>query len=121
LGRRLTDCDFRSYSYVSGLRTAAAAVTIAVLPLSEGTGVRMLRNIFRRNRLPVAGFVVVHVVGRSEGSSNATSSGEPSEAPSSRTSSFSSALIRGCNPAIFRKATQPPCPLMPSVTAIFPP
>jgi len=67
VGCRLTDCDFLSYSYVSGVRSAAAAIAIALLPLSEARGVRLLQNIFRRNRLSVAGFVVVHVAGRSEG------------------------------------------------------
>jgi len=69
LGRRLTDCDFLTYSYLSGFRTAAAAILIALLPLSEESGVRLLRGVFRRNHLPVAGFAVAHVVGRSEGRS----------------------------------------------------
>jgi hypothetical protein len=69
VGRRLTDCNFLPYSYLSGFRNAIAAVLIAVLPLSEKSGIRLLRSIFRRNRLPVAGFVVVHVTGRSEGRS----------------------------------------------------
>jgi len=67
VGRRFTDCNFLTYSYVSDFRNAAAAILIALLPLSENSGVKLLRNIFRRNRLPVAGFVVVHVLGRSEG------------------------------------------------------
>lgn len=69
VGRGLTDCDFRTYSYLSGFRNAIAAIVIAVVPISEKSGVRLLRNIFRRNRLPVAGFVVVHVTGRSQGRS----------------------------------------------------
>jgi saccharopine dehydrogenase (NAD+, L-lysine forming) len=69
VGRRLTDCNFLTYSYLSGFRNAGAAILIALLPLSEKSGVKLLRNIFRRNRLPVAGFVVVHVFGRSEGRS----------------------------------------------------
>ena len=67
VGRQLTGCDFLPYSYLSGFRNAMAAIMIAVLPFSEDTGVRMLQDIFRRNQLPVAGFVIVHVVGRSEG------------------------------------------------------
>lgn len=66
-GRRLTDCNFLSYSYLSGFRNAIAAIMIAMLPLSEDSAVRLLRGMFRRNRLPVAGFVVVHVVGRAAG------------------------------------------------------
>jgi len=71
VGRRLTDCNFLTYSYLSGFRNGVAAIMIALLPLSEESGVRLLRNIFRRNRLPVGGFVVVHVVGRSESRSAA--------------------------------------------------
>src|SRR5208282_4530642 len=67
IGHRLTDCNFISYSYLAGLQNAMAAILIAVLPLSDQFSVRLLRNIFRRNRLPVAGFVVVRVFGSSEG------------------------------------------------------
>ena len=67
VGRRLAECEFRSYAYLAGLRNAVAAVAIALMPLPEKSGVRLLRGMFRRNRLPVAGFVVAHVVGRSEG------------------------------------------------------
>jgi hypothetical protein len=68
VGRTLTDCEFRSYAYLSGLRNAVAAVAIALLPLPEKSGVRLLLGMFRRNRLPpVAGFVAAHVAGRSEG------------------------------------------------------
>src|SRR5258708_28218370 len=61
------DCDVSIYSYLSGFRTAAAAILIAMLPLPEGLGVRLLRSIFRRNRLPVDGFAVAQVLGRSQG------------------------------------------------------
>ena len=71
VGRRLTDCNFFPYTYLSGFRNAVAAVMLAVLPLSEEPGVRMLRGVFRRNRLPVAGFVVVHAIGRSQGRNTA--------------------------------------------------
>lgn len=40
---------------------------IALLPLSEDSCVRLLRHMFRRNRLDVAGFVEVRVAGRSQG------------------------------------------------------
>lgn len=66
VGRGLTDCEFRTYAYLSGFRNAVAAIMIAVLPLSDEAGIRLLRGIFRRNRLPVAGFVVVRVVGRAQ-------------------------------------------------------
>jgi hypothetical protein len=32
-GRRLTDCDFRTYSYLAGFRNAVAAMLISALPL----------------------------------------------------------------------------------------
>ncbi len=67
VGRRIADCDVLAYSYLAGFRNAVAATMIALLPLPERLGVRLLRDIFRRNRLPVGGFVVVHVLGRSEG------------------------------------------------------
>lgn len=67
IGRQIVDCDVFIYSYVSGFRTIAAAILIAALPLPEGLGVRLLRNVFRRNRLPVAGFAVAQVLGRSQG------------------------------------------------------
>lgn len=65
LGRRLDDCDVFPYSYLSGFRTAVVGTLIALFPLPQSTAVRMLRKVFRRNRLPVDGFVVAHVVGRS--------------------------------------------------------
>jgi hypothetical protein len=67
VGRRLTDCDFLAYAYLSGFRNALAFLMIALLPLSESSCIRLLRNMFRRNRLPVAGFVEAHVTGHSEG------------------------------------------------------
>lgn len=75
VGRQLVDCDFLTYSYLSGFQNAVAAIAIAVLPLSEQSGVRLLNNMFRRNRLPVAGFVVVDVVGRCEGRTAALRTG----------------------------------------------
>ena len=67
VGRRLTDCDVRIYSYLAGFQNAVAATLIALLPLPEALGVRLLRDIFRRNHLPIRGFIVVHVVGLSQG------------------------------------------------------
>jgi saccharopine dehydrogenase (NAD+, L-lysine forming) len=67
IGRQLVDCDVFTYSYVSGFRTAAAAILIALLPLPDALGVRLVRNMFRRNRLPVDGFAVARVLGRSQG------------------------------------------------------
>ncbi len=64
VGRRFTACDFRSYSYVASFRNALNAMMIALLPLSEESAVRRLRNIFRRNHIGVGGFVIVRVRGR---------------------------------------------------------
>jgi saccharopine dehydrogenase (NAD+, L-lysine forming) len=66
VGRQLVDCNFFTYSYLSGFQNAVAAIVIAVVPLSEKSGVRLLSSMFRRNRLSLGGFVVVHVVGRCE-------------------------------------------------------
>lgn len=66
-GRRLTDCDFFIYSYLAGFRNAVAATMLALLPLPEKLSVRLLRGIFRRNRLPFAGLVAVDVSGHSGG------------------------------------------------------
>jgi hypothetical protein len=67
LGRRLKDCDVFPYTYLAGIRNAAAAMAIALLPLSERVRVRLLRGAFERNRLPVRGFVVAQVRGQSKG------------------------------------------------------
>jgi hypothetical protein len=67
IGARLKDCTLFTYGCVPGLRTAIATTLIAVLPLPQGLGARLLRNAFRKNRLPVGGFVVVQVTGRSQG------------------------------------------------------
>lgn len=42
-----------------------AATAIAAFPLPEALGIRMMRNVFRRNRLPVDGFAWAQVIGRS--------------------------------------------------------
>ena len=67
VGRRLHDYDVFSYSYVSGFRTVMASTLIALVPFPEEFAVRMLRNVFRRNRLPVDGFVTTRILGRSRG------------------------------------------------------
>jgi len=67
IGRQLKDCDFFSYTYLSGYRTLFTSVAMAVLPLPQGFAVRLARNMFRRNRFPVGGFVVVHAVGQAQG------------------------------------------------------
>jgi hypothetical protein len=67
IGRRLKDCDVFTYTPLSGYRTALATTLMALVPLPEGLSVRMLRNVFRRNRLGVDGFVAAQILGRSQG------------------------------------------------------
>lgn len=67
VGRQLNNYDVFIYTYLSGFRTAMAATLMAVVPLPERLGVRLLRNVFRRNRLPVDGFVAAQIFGRSQG------------------------------------------------------
>ena len=67
VGRGLKDCDFFSYSYLSGLRTVAASILMAAVPMPEGLAVRLLRGVFRRNRLPVDGFAAAEVLGSLQG------------------------------------------------------
>ena len=66
VARRLNDHDVFPYAYVSGFRTVIATILMALIPLPEELSVRLFRNIFRRNRLPVDGFVSVQILGRSE-------------------------------------------------------
>ena len=67
IGRRLKDCDFFIYPYLSGFRTAVATTLMALFPLPEGLSLRLFRNVFRRNRLPVDGFAAARILGRSQG------------------------------------------------------
>jgi saccharopine dehydrogenase (NAD+, L-lysine forming) len=67
VGRGLKHCDVYTYTYLSGFRTVAAVTLMALLPLPQALSVRWFRNIFRRNRLPVDGFVVACVLGSSQG------------------------------------------------------
>lgn len=67
MGRKMVDCDVFVYAYLSGFRTVAAAMLMALMPLPDRLGVRLFRGIFRRNRLPVDGFAAAQVVGLCEG------------------------------------------------------
>jgi hypothetical protein len=64
---RFADCDLFSYACLPGLRTVLAATLVSVLPLSLDSGARLVRNAFRKNRLPVGGFIVVQVIGSCQG------------------------------------------------------
>jgi saccharopine dehydrogenase (NAD+, L-lysine forming) len=67
VGRRLNDIDVFAYTYLSGFRTAMVSTLMALIPVPKAMGVRFLRNVFRRNRLPVDGFVAAQVHGHSQG------------------------------------------------------
>jgi hypothetical protein len=67
IGGRLKHCDFITYSYVPSFQVALAGTLVALLPLSEKLGVRLLQNAFREVSLRVGGFVIVHVLGSSQG------------------------------------------------------
>lgn len=67
VGRELSDIDVFSYAYLSGYRTVIATTLMALVPLPKAFGVRLLRNVFRRNRGQVEGFVVTQIRGRSQG------------------------------------------------------
>ncbi len=67
VGDRLTDCTLSSYGCLPGWRTAAASTLISLLPISDKLGGRLLRHAFRKNPLPVGGFIIVHLEGRSHG------------------------------------------------------
>ena len=67
VGRRLNNYDVFSYAYVSGVRTVIETILMALVSLPDVLSVRMFRNVFRRNHLPVDGFVSVQVLGRSRG------------------------------------------------------
>lgn len=67
IGARLKDCTLLPYACVPGVRTALAATLIGLLPLSQSSGARLLRNAYRKNRLPVGGFIVAQIIGRFQG------------------------------------------------------
>jgi short subunit dehydrogenase-like uncharacterized protein len=66
IGARLNHCDFFTYSYVPSIRVAFAGALVALLPLSEKLGIRLLQNAYRKVPLREGGFVVVRVLGSSQ-------------------------------------------------------
>jgi hypothetical protein len=67
IGRRLKDGDVFFHAYLPGFRAGLAAALVALLPLPNGLSVRLLRSALRQTSLPVGGFVVARVLGRSQG------------------------------------------------------
>jgi hypothetical protein len=67
VGYQLKDCDFYAYSYLPNPQVALTAALVALLRLPADFSVRLLKRGFRTVPLPVGGFVVAKVTGRSEG------------------------------------------------------
>jgi len=67
IARRVKDCDVYVNSYVPDFQTTVAAILIALFPLPESLGLRILRYMYRRVRLPVDGFAAAQVLGWSQG------------------------------------------------------
>lgn len=62
---RFKDCDGRAYTYLPSRRTAVVGSLIALLPLPRGFAIRRMRPALRAESLPVGGFSVVEIQGRS--------------------------------------------------------
>jgi hypothetical protein len=69
MARRFADCDVVTYAYVPSMKMLLAGSLIALLPLSEATAVDLLGSAWRKNNLPVGGFVVVRAAGQTHGQS----------------------------------------------------
>jgi hypothetical protein len=69
MASRFADCALFEYGCLPGFRTTTIATVVSAVPLPQNFSARLLRNAFRKDRLPVAGFVVVKVVGRRAGRS----------------------------------------------------
>ncbi len=67
VGARLTGCTLSFYGCLPGWRTAVASTLVALLPVSDKLGGRLLRSAFRKDPLPVGGFITIFVEGLSQG------------------------------------------------------
>jgi len=63
---RFKGCDGRAFTYLPSRRTAVVGSLIALLPLPVDFAIRRLRPALRAESLPVGGFSVVEIQGRSE-------------------------------------------------------
>jgi hypothetical protein len=63
---RFKDCDGRAYTYLPNRRTAVVGSLIALLPLPRDFAMRRMRPALRAESLPVGGFSVVEIHGRSD-------------------------------------------------------
>lgn len=66
-GSKLRDCDFFGYAYLDGFRVVLAGAVLRLFPLPTSLGIRLMRTILQSARLPVGGFIAVHVHGRTQG------------------------------------------------------
>lgn len=62
---RLKNCDGRAYTYLPRRRTALAASLIALVPLPTQYAIRVVRAALLADFLPVGGFSVVEIQGKS--------------------------------------------------------
>ena len=62
---RFKDCDERAYTYLPSRRTAVVGSLSALLPLPRGFAIPRMRPALRAESLPVGGFSVVEIQGRS--------------------------------------------------------
>jgi len=69
MASRFADCALFEYGCLPGFRIITIATVVAGIPLPLSFSARLLRSAFRKDRLPVGGFVVVKVVGSHEGRS----------------------------------------------------
>jgi len=63
---RLKNCDGRAYTYLASRRTAVVGSLIALLPFSRDFAIRTIGPALHAESLPVGGFSVVEIQGRSE-------------------------------------------------------
>ena len=63
---RFKGCDGRAYTYLPSRRTAVVGSLIALLPLPTNFAIRRLRPALLAESLPVGGFSIVEIQGRSE-------------------------------------------------------
>lgn len=62
---RFKSCDGRAYTYLPSRRTAVVGSLIALLPLPRDFAFRRIRSALLAKSLPVGGFTVVEIQGRS--------------------------------------------------------
>jgi hypothetical protein len=64
---QLKGCDGRAYTYLPARGSAVVGSLVALLHLPEAFAMRKMRAALRAESLPVGGFSVIEIQGRSEG------------------------------------------------------